>query len=404
METGTLKSNKLLQTAQVLFLMLFAFPLLPFHWTNVLFMLLAACTLGFYFIKPFPIGKIMLNNLFFILPFIPYLFEFIVTGFEPVARFQFEKKIFFFTAPFIIPLFIKVSRFNAYRLALLIFSLSVSLLGLYAFSVLIFRGTPFTADAYQNGSFLLRFEFEKLTHLHSTVFSAFALASSAFMFNFPAKQKLLKRALRIIAVIMCLAALFLAVRIALITALVLGLLYVINTGLTFQRKVILGLSVLLTMTALAFVTPSIRSRLSEFAGIKEEATDNFNTISQRKAITSCSWQVFTRFMFSGTGSSHFQEELNECYLSKGWTEGAENNFNPHNQYILLGINYGLLILLTFLLCLFMVFRRIIRLPEGKYFAVIILFFFMTESLLEKQMGVYFFGLLSVLMYNVESAE
>ncbi|OPZ98326.1 MAG: hypothetical protein BWY70_01253 [Bacteroidetes bacterium ADurb.Bin408] len=66
----------------------------------------------------------------------------------------------------------------------------------------------------------------------------------------------------------------------------------------------------------------------------------------------------------------------------------------------MGINYGILILITFLLCLFMIFRKIIRLHEGRYFVVIILLFFMTESLLEKQMGVYFFGLLSLLMYNV----
>lgn len=404
METGTLKSNKLQQTAQVLFLMLFAFPLLPFHWTNVLFMLLAACTLMLYFVKPFQIGKILLNNLFFILPFIPYLFEFIVTGFEPVARFQFEKKIFFFTAPLVIPVFLNVCRFNNFRAALLVFSISVSLLGMYAFSVLIVRGTPFTAEAYQNGSFLLRFEFERLTHLHSTVFSAFALASSVFLFMHPAKNLYLKRTLKIIAVIMCMAALFLAVRIALITAVALGLLLVINSKNSPHRKIVFGLTILITMCALAFITPSIRSRLSEFAGIKEAATDNLNTISQRKAITSCSWQVFSRFAFSGTGSSHFQEELNECYLSKGWTEGAKNNFNPHNQYILLGINYGVLILLTFLLCLFMIFRRIIQIPGGVYFAVIILFFFMTESLLEKQMGVYFFGLLSLLMYNVETVE
>ncbi len=400
METGTLKKNRLMQTAQAVFLMLFAFPLLPLHWTNALFMLSAACTLTLYFMKPVPIGKIFLNNLFFILPFIPYLFEFIVTGFEPVAHFQFEKKIFFFTAPLIVPVFLKVGRFNHYKLALLIFSLSVCLLGLYAFSVLILKGMPFSADAYKNGSYLLRHEFEKLTHLHSTVFSAYALAASVFLFMFPAKRKTWQWILRILAVFMCLSALYLAVRIAFITAFVLGLIFIINADLTLQRKIILSVFLIIAMSALAFITPSINSRLSEFAGIKGSTTDNFNTISQRKTITSCSWQVFTMYMFSGTGCSHFQEELNACYESKGWSEGAENNFNPHNQYILMGINYGILILITFLLCLFMIFRKIIRLHEGRYFVVIILLFFMTESLLEKQMGVYFFGLLSLLMYNV----
>jgi len=102
----------------------------------------------------------------------------------------------------------------------------------------------------------------------------------------------------------------------------------------------------------------------------------------------------------GTGSENFQQKLNDCYTVKGWHEGASQNFNPHNQYLLLGINYGIMELIFFGICLFLIFRNIYTFPEGKYFMVAIIFFFFTESILERQMGVYFFGLISLLLYNV----
>ncbi len=397
-------SNKWLHPATVLFLMLFAFPLLPFHWTNVLLILFSVYTLVLYFINPFPPGRILLFNIFFILPFIPYLLEFIFTGFEPIARFQFEKKIFFFTAPLVIPLFLKICRFNNYKTALLVFSLSVVSLCVYAFSILIARGIPFTAEAYENGSFILRHQFEKLTGLHSTVYAAFALGSAVFLFMYVASKKNIRLIFRIMSVVLFLSALYLAVRIAFFTVAVIFLLLVLNSRKPALNKILISVSVLLFMTVVLFLAPSVNSRFNEFLNADNGTTDNLNTVSQRKAITSCSWQVFTEYFFTGTGSSHFQEKLNTCYMSKGWTEGAQNNFNTHNQYLASGVNYGIFILITFLLCLFIIFRKIIKLPEGKYYAVIVLMFFLTESLLEKQMGVYFFGLLSVLMYNVETVE
>ena len=365
-------------------------------------MLLSALTVAAFIIKPVPIGKTILRNLVFVLPFVPYLIEFLITGFNPIARFEFEKKLFFFTAIFVIPAFIKVTGFKNYKLALMVFSLSVLLLCLYAFTALLILKIPFSASAYENGSYILRHYFEKFSGLHSTYYSVFALTASCFllMASFSDK-KTLRNTYRIIAAILFLSVLYLAVRIAFFTIGVFIIVWIIESKRTNKRKLLLVLSTLILLLAVSFLVPSLKNRMGEFISFKEGQTDNANTISQRSMIMSCAMKIFSENILTGTGSGHYQQNLNDCYISNNWKEGADLNFNPHNQYLSIGINYGVLMLIVFILCLYLIFRKVFKFPEGKYFGIAIILFFLTESMLERQMGVFFFGLIAVLLYNMK---
>jgi len=396
------KINQLHLAATMLFLALFAFPLYPVHLANVLLMVLAALTLTALFIKPIPVGKTILRNLIFVLPFIPYLVEFCITGFDPIARFEFEKKLFFFTAIFIIPVFIDVTGFRNYKLALLVFSLSVSALCLYSFAALLIMGIPFHASAYENGSYILRHNFEVLSGLQSTYYSIFALSAACFLFNasFLDKKKL-RITCNIISAILLISVFYLAVRIAFLTVGVIFLIWIACSKKVLWKKIFLGLATVAVLIAVSFVVPSLKSRLSEFVWLEEGPMDNANTISQRTMIMNCSMKVFSENIFTGTGSAHFQQKLSDCYTSHDWQQGAAVNFNPHNQYLSLGINYGLIMLIVFIVCLFMIFRKVFKFSEGKYFGIAIILFFLTESMLEREMGVYFFGLIALLLYNMK---
>jgi len=389
------------QLALIVFLSLFAFPLYPFRVANILLILFSVLTLISLFKKPLPIGKLVLKNLVFVLPFVPYMIEFIFSGFASVPRFEFEKKLFFFTAFFFIPVFMKITCFQYYKWALLIFSFTVLFLCIYALSILFTKAIPFQYETYENGSYLLRHNFEQLTGIHSTYYAAFALFSSFILFTQKTLQKsTLKIVLKTASVILLLSALYLAVRIAFITVVVFTIFYIFTQKTTVKRKFLWGIVFFVFITGISFLVPSIYSRFNEFISFEKENINHYNTISQRHVIMQCSWDIFTEHFFTGTGIGNYQQKLNTCYSNKSWDEGAALNFNSHNQYLTMGINYGIWGLLVFLVCLFLISKNLIKTPEGISFILLIILFFLTESLLERSMGVYFFGLTSTMLYNI----
>ncbi|HOY30818.1 MAG TPA: O-antigen ligase family protein [Bacteroidales bacterium] len=389
------------RVATMLFLTLFAFPVFPLKFSNAVFMLLTLATLLMFIIKPISIGKTMFQNLVFILPFVPYLIEFFTSGFDPLARFEFEKKLFFFTAPLIIPVFLKITGFKNYKIPVLIFSLSVTLLTIYSFSYLLAKGLLADPSYYENGAFILRDNFEHISGLHPTYYSIFALCGGSFFYcNLSACKKALRIAGIVMATLLFVSVLLLAVRITIIILLIIILTHIFLKKISVLKKAAWILSTLLLMTLLIFCVPSLKARFGEIITWADGNSFQENTISQRKMITDCSWMVFSENILWGTGSRFFQDELNACYSTKGW-EDKDQSFNPHNQYLTEGIAYGIFVLLTFLVCLFWIFKKIIIIPEARYFMIAVILVFFSESILERQMGVYFFGLLSILFYNIE---
>jgi len=387
------------------FLALFAFPLFPFKLSNGILMVVSALTITAYLIKPFPLRKMVLKNLVFVIPFIPYLIEFFIYGLEPAVHFEFEKKIFFFTAPFIIPLFINVTGFRNYKLPLLIFSLSVCILTIYSFFGLLFENILFEHSTFKNGAFILRDSFEKISGLHPTYYSIFALTAACFLcLSSVSEKRTFRITYLILATILFLAVLILAVRVAFITGMVFILIWILRSHLSNLRKIVIGLSALTTLIMIFITLPSLNNRLNEFVKWNPERVDNTNTVSQRAVILNCSLQVFSDNILWGCGCRNFQKQLNTCYVSENWPQGSAQEFNPHNQYLSLGINYGIFILLIFVGCLYMICRKIFRLNEGVYFCIAVLLFFMSEAMLERQMGVYFFGLIALLLYNVNTLK
>jgi O-antigen ligase len=389
----------------VLFLALFAFPVFPLKVTNILLILIAAGSLLAYFSKPFSLRRPALRNLIFVIPFIPYLIEFVISGFDKTAHFEFEKKLFFFTAPFFIPLCMQVLDFKNYRLPLRIFAFSVTVLTLFSFVVMLFEGTVFLAAAYENGAYLLRRSFETISGIHPTYYSLFALFAACILIEYAASLQRSLRILVIISVVLLFVfVIFIAVRIAVITGFAFLAIWMIKSKLNFNKKIIFVLGGLVTMTALVFLIPSVRNRFSEILSWKNETAIKGNTISQRVMIINCSAKVFGKNFLVGTGSRYFQEKLNKCYAAAECSNCDKQSFNPHNQYLSIGINYGIFFMIFFLIFLFMIFRKALKVPVGIYFTVAVILFFFSESMLERQMGVYFFGLMALLFYNLEDSE
>lgn len=400
-----IKHRTLHLLSTLLFLALFAFPLLPLKATNLILILFSFTTALLYILKPVPAGRTLFRNLIFVIPFIPYLAEFLISGLDPAARLGFEKKIFFFTAPLFVPLFLQITGFRNHRPALLVFAGALGLLALYSTLVLTFRGIPFNAASYADGAYLLRTHFENTSGLHPSYYSVFAIFS-AFVLLLSARKtgRPLTFVLYGLAGLLGLTVLFLAVRIAFVIALVLILIHVTKLRFNAWVKGLISLSVLALLFIATLVVPSLRNRLNEFTLQQTDTPLSSNTIAQRSLILECSLDVFSGHLLWGTGDSNSQSELDACYESKGWPVNPERRYNPHNQFLSIGISYGLVDLLLFVVCLFLLFRKTFRRAEGLYFAIAVTLFFLSESILERQMGVYFFGLTGLLLYNTAGLQ
>jgi O-antigen ligase len=391
--------------AVMLFLALFAFPIYPLKLTNGILIAFFAATTVAFLAKPVHIGKPLLRNLIFFIPFIPYVIEAFVRGFEPSALFEFEKKLFFCTAPLFVPVFFAVTKFKNYQQALLIFAVSVTLLTMYSFGAMMTEGSVLGSAGTNGTSMLLRDRFEFFSKLHPTYYSVFALLSAVIFFQISIRAQVgFRILLYVLAVLLIVVVFILAARIAFIIAGVLFIIWLFVWKASRIRKLIVSGAAAAMLMAALFLVPSLNERFREVSAWARGGQIISNTFSQRVVIMDCALEVFGDNLLLGTSATGSQASLNECYVSKGMQVTADRSYNPHNQYLSVGINYGIFILLVFLAALFWLFRRIFRLPEGIYFGATMILVFMTESILDRQMGVYAFGLIGLLLYNSVKIE
>lgn len=109
-----------------------------------------------------------------------------------------------------------------------------------------------------------------------------------------------------------------------------------------------------------------------------------------------SWNIFTQYPFFGAGKDKISQlRLNE-YKKMNDQRAIDKNFNAHNQYMEYLCTYGIIGLFVFLFVLFYLLRE--TLLNRHYFLTILLFLFMfsclTESVLERELGVKYFSFIA----------
>ena len=390
--------------ARFFFVAVFAFPLYPYRLANVVLALAMGFTLIAFLIRPFRPWRVLRRNLVFVVPFLPYLLEWILKGSDPSVHFEFERKIFFFSAPILLPLIFRPSDSSLVRKALLVFSLSVVLLGVYGCLSLIFSGIPFEAEAYRNGAYLLRERFSEFTGLHPTYYSLFAVSAFCFLLcRLPSSPRPIRTFFVIAALLLLPGILVLAARIAIPALFFAGIMLVWNGRGSRTKKLGTILATGFGLVAMTFVVPSLNARMSEIESLRTVQSNDGNTLAQRIAIFNCSAELIAKHPLTGAGSADAIRSLCDCYENMGWEAGKQGQYNPHNQFLSFAAAYGIPLTLVFVFCLLLILRRSWVIPEGRYFAMLVLLFFLTESILERQMGVYYFGMLGMLLMNADMA-
>ena len=398
-----LKTENLNWVRQALFVALFSFPVMPIKCINVFFVAFMVLTL-FSFFEEKPKWQFSDFKFYalFILPFIPYVIEFLLYHSNKVIQFELEKKSLFFVAPVIFYMSSLLQKKMELRHAVNCFISSVAILSIVAFCYLLFYGTLLSIESYRNGAFELRRSFEEISHQHPIYYGLFSTTASLWiLFYYDKYSKNLQWLLGFSVFFMILLNLLIAAKMPLII-LMFGLFWIVYKKVSGKKKltfIYLGSFVLIIGASL--LIPSLRNRLIEIPNYFYNQDPN-NTLIERSIIFKCSESIFIQDFLTGIGARNTQGLIDYCYIWIKFYKGLNAHFNSHNQFLTLGISYGIGVLLLFAGLIATLYRKLKKNPLGVIFLFCSVAIMFTESILERQMGIYyflFFGLLFLLPFQ-----
>ena len=189
-------------------------------------------------------------------------------------------------------------------------------------------------------------------------------------------------------------------RMALLTALLVltaSVFFLVRTGRLRPIHLPLLLLALLLPWALINGNKVNQSRYQEMVNLKGTyQSDRWGGRALRIQKWKYTLHCYLQFPLLGTGAGDFQKELLDTYRQNDFSPGFENRFNSHNQYLQTLATLGPLGLALLLACLFLPLRWHWqdRYWLGIATVLLVAASMLTESLLERQKGIYILGLLA----------
>jgi len=386
------------------FLLLFAFPVLPIKATNIIFMLYALFVLqqmikekpGFQFRSFMPYA-------FLSVLFIPYFVEWLLYPSNTIIQFETEKKLLFCIAPFI---FYADSRLKTQVdkvLAPLVFIVTVSLLSITSLIYLLSTGLLFSGGG-SDQAFQLRSAFEVFSRLHPSYYGLFSSTASLWLMTmYKNCSKPQRIAALIILIPMILLNGLIASKMALLI-LIVGSVWLVYQGAKDKiTKVVLISSIISVISLMTLFIPSLQTRFLEFYTFFNYSSSQ-NTLVERLVIFNCSKSIFLTDFITGIGSRNTQALLDYCYTWVAYPKGALIHLNSHNQFFTFGINYGIILLVAFLTLFVFYFQKSRSSFLAKIFWLSSFFIMLSESILERQMGIYYFLFFALLFLSVSAKK
>ena len=186
---------------------------------------------------------------------------------------------------------------------------------------------------------------------------------------------------------------------------ILGILFTIYAAIK-TKKIRLGISIfvsliiglLFILTGKSVINTRIERAIQSTTSYDHLDKTSVESTAARLMAWDAALDLIKENLIFGVGTGDIKDELMLQYKQKGYTGILEEKLNPHNQYLqtfgALGI-VGFLFIVTMYLSLFVysIKQKSILLFA---FSLIVIISSMTESILERQAGVLFFGLFSAL--------
>lgn len=315
-----------------------------------------------------------------------------------------ERNIAWFLIPLLIPLSLKISRRELFRL-LLVFSIAIQAIGIMLIGIAIWNYTE-TNDT-------LVFYYDQLTSViafHPVYFSLYVLFSLLIVVEGLRKKYVKLRPLFIVSLVLFdIVLIVLLSSKTMLAALFLMLIIFMIIHYKKQRKILLGV-VLLMVSSIVLITQfsETKNRVNDsvFSSweLLDKETFNYNDPFTGITLRLITWKfVMKKFMneeniMIGLGTGDAENFINQVYTERNMDDAGYLNFNMHNQYLEYFLKFGLLGVAYFFIILFLSFRMAIRNKDFLYGAFLLIFsiFSLTESTLEVQKGILFFVLVNTL--------
>jgi len=197
-------------------------------------------------------------------------------------------------------------------------------------------------------------------------------------------------------------------------AVIITLLITLITGAIYYgfRKGYPKLTLLLTLlfigsfSVIVYKTPLLFNRISDSKRIvnnffNSEKLKDYEGTSQRILVWRSSLTIIKENFLTGVGAGDVKDVLNEDYTQNNYKYILEKGLNSHNQFLQTFVATGILGFLLLLLLFIIPFIKSIKSNDFLYFSFLLMIFLnlLTESMLEKQVGVVFFAFFNTILFS-----
>lgn len=169
-----------------------------------------------------------------------------------------------------------------------------------------------------------------------------------------------------------------------------SMIYYLSSLLNKKALIIITVCALLIVTSLSFLSP-VNRRIKELTKTEltiPDMSQNSEKVNFRYGIYYCVKNVLKENWLFGLGLGSVQKELNQCYDSftyRNYDDFLVKKYNSHNQYLNAWMTYGVFGL--FLLLFYLGYSFYGTNTLHKSFLILIGIAFLTENLLEREVGV-----------------
>lgn len=190
------------------------------------------------------------------------------------------------------------------------------------------------------------------------------------------------------------------------------LFYSIKFILTFKLRMKIITSIVTLILSFILVEQLSKSRIMELSSKLQTSTqfDNYNDIynstETRIIIWRSSKQVIKENFLFGTGTGDIKDALQNQYLNTNYTEGINNNYNCHNQFLQIVGTFGIILSIPLFILFFnLVYSSIINKKIFlSFITVLFIINFLLESFLETKAGVEVFIIYGLIYFSVLNTE
>lgn len=351
-------------------------------------------------------NEIKKKVLIFISLFLIQIFGLLYTEQFNEAKHHLEVKLTILLLPITFAVFSIDSKLRKEILVTFLISCSLACLVSIFFHFSFYTNNSFYY-ALSNISYLVHTALPKLG-IHPVYFSAYLLFSIVIAFHlfYSVKNKGIKLLIISDVIVLSIFIILLASRIAIFiySTLLFALLWNALQNKTFFYKATVNVLVvgiiILTVYNLPVTKVKVHHLLSQFVSRNYNTETNYvDGVSNRIQKWRASALVIKENFLLGVGTGDASQALLDTYESIGFTEGLEENYNAHNEYLQEFIRHGIIGFTILILCYLYSFLISIQKKDWIYllFIIIISSISLTESILSVQKGVVFYAFFNSLL-------